>query len=509
MSTTYHEPTGELSAMARSVHRALATLIEELEAVDWYQQRIDVVNGFIKLDSRLLNNSVYFINTTTIFPGSSPAAHSSILTGYYPTDTGINGIDWFDRNTAEFRAYRWQELLKGEIATENLENDLLKPTIFNKANQSGFTSGAFGGIQRKDVTHRNGETSIGTIIATSTRKDPIFSPSIHIMKLGDSIMLESIEMAYKDYIFYPKFGNLQSFIPNEGNLSVVFMMGYHEASGERGPVSSQADELIEHDINLINSFYGTLQNLNMSDDTLIVLISDHGQTATNDSKNIPKSELEDILEENSFDIGKSIIGTYDYEDATAVVATIGGAAHVYLRYNSSFAGDWIISPNDETVNLVAQHYFNERPEIAEVLVRYSGNTEYEVYVGNNITEYLDTLDSDKYPYPERVNELYWSRSGDIILLANSSAGYYFHTDQAKGEHGGLFHEDTYVPMMFIHPRFGGCLHTDANFSVVDMAPTVAELMGFNMSGVDGQSLYGYIQDCMWYYVNETINISFT
>ncbi|MFO7901936.1 MAG: ferritin-like domain-containing protein [Pirellulaceae bacterium] len=42
MSTTYHEPTGELSATARSVHRALATLIEELEAVDWYQQRIDV-----------------------------------------------------------------------------------------------------------------------------------------------------------------------------------------------------------------------------------------------------------------------------------------------------------------------------------------------------------------------------------------------------------------------------------------------------------------------------------
>jgi ferritin-like protein len=44
MSTTYHEPISELSAEARDVHRALASLIEELEAVDWYNQRADVCN---------------------------------------------------------------------------------------------------------------------------------------------------------------------------------------------------------------------------------------------------------------------------------------------------------------------------------------------------------------------------------------------------------------------------------------------------------------------------------
>lgn len=42
MTTGYHEPTSELSKSARDVHRALATLIEELEAVDWYHQRVDV-----------------------------------------------------------------------------------------------------------------------------------------------------------------------------------------------------------------------------------------------------------------------------------------------------------------------------------------------------------------------------------------------------------------------------------------------------------------------------------
>ncbi|HRH81181.1 MAG TPA: ferritin-like domain-containing protein [Thiobacillaceae bacterium] len=40
--TTYHEPTEQLSAETRDMHRALSSLIEELEAVDWYNQRVDV-----------------------------------------------------------------------------------------------------------------------------------------------------------------------------------------------------------------------------------------------------------------------------------------------------------------------------------------------------------------------------------------------------------------------------------------------------------------------------------
>jgi len=37
----YHEPVEELSGKTRDMHRALISLIEELEAVDWYNQRMD------------------------------------------------------------------------------------------------------------------------------------------------------------------------------------------------------------------------------------------------------------------------------------------------------------------------------------------------------------------------------------------------------------------------------------------------------------------------------------
>jgi hypothetical protein len=37
----YHEPVDELSAESRDLHRAIISLMEELEAVDWYNQRMD------------------------------------------------------------------------------------------------------------------------------------------------------------------------------------------------------------------------------------------------------------------------------------------------------------------------------------------------------------------------------------------------------------------------------------------------------------------------------------
>jgi ferritin-like protein len=40
-STGYHEPIVELSAETRDMHRAIVSLMEELEAVDWYNQRVD------------------------------------------------------------------------------------------------------------------------------------------------------------------------------------------------------------------------------------------------------------------------------------------------------------------------------------------------------------------------------------------------------------------------------------------------------------------------------------
>lgn len=41
-SVGYHEPFEKLSDQTKDLHRAIVSLMEELEAVDWYNQRVDV-----------------------------------------------------------------------------------------------------------------------------------------------------------------------------------------------------------------------------------------------------------------------------------------------------------------------------------------------------------------------------------------------------------------------------------------------------------------------------------
>ncbi len=40
-SMGYHEAEDQLSEKTRDMHRAIVSLMEELEAVDWYSQRVD------------------------------------------------------------------------------------------------------------------------------------------------------------------------------------------------------------------------------------------------------------------------------------------------------------------------------------------------------------------------------------------------------------------------------------------------------------------------------------
>lgn len=54
-SATYHEPLDKLSATTQDMHRAIVSLQEELEAVDWYQQRADACDDD-ELKAVLLHN---------------------------------------------------------------------------------------------------------------------------------------------------------------------------------------------------------------------------------------------------------------------------------------------------------------------------------------------------------------------------------------------------------------------------------------------------------------------
>ncbi len=45
MAGQYHEPSEKMSKLTLDLHRAWMSLKEEIEAMDWYQQRIDATDN--------------------------------------------------------------------------------------------------------------------------------------------------------------------------------------------------------------------------------------------------------------------------------------------------------------------------------------------------------------------------------------------------------------------------------------------------------------------------------
>jgi ferritin-like protein len=94
MSSQYQE--ANLSAGAQDLHRALASLQEELEAVDWYNQRIDTTSN-VELAAVLEHNR------------NEEIEHASMI------------LEWIRRTTPEFDETLGTYLFKDAPITQ-LEN---------------------------------------------------------------------------------------------------------------------------------------------------------------------------------------------------------------------------------------------------------------------------------------------------------------------------------------------------------------------------------------------------
>ena len=88
-----HEPAELLSEPTRNLHRALISLIEELEAIDWYQQRADACSD-AALKAVLLHNR------------NEEVEH------------GMMTLEWLRRNDAMFDKFTRRYLFKDQDIIE-------------------------------------------------------------------------------------------------------------------------------------------------------------------------------------------------------------------------------------------------------------------------------------------------------------------------------------------------------------------------------------------------------
>lgn len=447
--------------------RAVLIIVDGARADKLYQVAANNPNGNF---SWMINNGVKFVNAVNVFPSITVVNHPSILTGTYPDKHGIASAGVFNKNTHEYTDY--YSLIDSFIFNE-INNDLQVNTIYEDM-PNPMISRVF-----TEFVERGADTSDLSYSAIANWESCDLFNRITDCKDGDADVINDI------------IGNIDNVLVDNRNfnLTVIWLAGNDKWSHREGPDSTtEVLNNVDVQIGRLKDFYGQA----IIDETIFVVTSDHGQTRVNSNRNIDSNLLADVLEANGYyENTLGINSEHDYY----VGGDGGGSEEIYIQSNlvlndgASLDGNWSALPRWEDIQ-PASHAFYSQTYVDTVLIRYQNSNGYRVYKeyadGMPYTLSLADYFSGRSEYADAVNrisKLDSERSGDLILLANYSGGYYFESHSYLGDHGNLNPEDSYVPLIISGPGIRRGTLTSAN--TVDIAPTIANLLGFSMPNADG------------------------
>lgn len=214
--------------------------------------------------------------------------------------------------------------------------------------------------------------------------------------------------------------------------------------------------------------------------TLFILYSDHGNTEIPPRKDrcLTYDRVSRILQNIP---GINAVSSHKSKGQDAVVILEGGMAGIYLK-NSSMDG-WRTPPGPEQSEQAAKAFLRAMgEELGSVIFRNSGSEKYQFLPGPN------PMNISLEKTLEKINrEYYHPCSPDVMIFSNYEKGYFFYHRPVKAIHGNINPGDFQIPLLLSGP--GDTLKDiDRSVSIVDIAPTAAAAMGFEMKQTDGVPL---------------------
>jgi hypothetical protein len=398
-------------------------------------------------------------------PSITFASQASIFTGQHPGAHGIAGNESFDRlgRISDGRPRHFGFDVGYTLAvddavrvfTDGLASQALStetPTLYETAAAHGLTS---------TVVYHMYARGADTWLPPSVVEIARFTKGKG--ELG--LEMGEYDSGMLDHLIEPLD------VGERPDVLTTYFMGLDHHSHVHGP-ASQPDYVRDVIDPQIRRLLGVLEKHRMLQDTLFVLVSDHGQieVVPDDRHSIRLGfpfdrELNHVFEALGLDV-------HDFpgEDPAcdAVMGLNGGLAHVYLQHR---AGRWADLPRyAEDVLPVAEAFrqMNETGKYEDelhnslelILARDAEHEgwqgEYRVYVGDGQTqplpEYLAA--HPELDYADAVNRIRLMTSvatGDLILAANCREGYYF-GGSLTGMHGGLYPGESEVVLTFAYPN---------------------------------------------------------
>ncbi len=397
------------------------------------------------------------LNPVSPFPSITFCAQSTIFTGQHPAGHGIPGNQFFDRfgrhtgGIPRFYAFDVGDALAYDDAVftftgpVGLLGEMLDPgalTLYERAARLGLSSTVVYHMVSRGATEWIRPSLVD--IARFTKGGGLIGMSA---EQYDREMMNKA-LAHLDSGARP-------------DILTVYFMGLDHTSHYEGP-GAQLEYLSRVVDGQVGRLVEALRAANLLTGTLVAVVSDHGQIQVipDDRHSLRLSfpfdrEMGYLFDALGLDVHDK---PREGPDTDAVVASNGGMAQVYLRHRKA---NWEDAPRFvEDVCSVARAFWEAHETgryaqdilgaLAMVLVRnaemagwqagYQALTPAGSVVP--VEEYLrqqpeiHTVDA-----PARLRQLAGPYSGDLVLVSNYAAGFYF-GGPTTGVHGGLHPQDS-------------------------------------------------------------------
>jgi predicted AlkP superfamily pyrophosphatase or phosphodiesterase len=402
------------------------------------------------------------------FPSLTPVCLSSIATGAHPSQHGIPGLVWYDRehgriveygsSFAAIRAVGSRQAIRDAVITMNRDHlSRATPTIFETLEGADLVTAAVNfTVYRGPVVHRS---TLGSLVPAVEGPSRFFYYSL----------FESDRTGAPLAIRDRSVGSIDAYAASVGrwlvtrdgfDFLVYYLPDYDFASHARGPGGTE-EALARSDAAvgaLLEAAGGGDAFLERYD---VILCSDHGQTAVREGVQLERAFADLAL----------LSSRGPRYDAELFVAASNRVAQVYRLPGARTDVDEIAGrlERDAAVDAVLLRAGDEavvRRHGEELRFRPDGDGGWE-------TSGDDALLADPNGF-ERVWEALASpRAGDV--LASAAEGYEFADIGGRihvggGSHGSLLAGDSEVPMLSVGagppPR-----------RIIDIAPSVARRLG--------------------------------